>query len=54
MNSVEICWLNDIQDSSSDPLAYIQLVNGGSSNEIIWSAQGGFCGELIHTISFDV
>ena len=54
-NSAEICWLNDIQDSSGDPSAYIQLVNGGSSNEIIWSAQGiGFCGELIHTISFDV
>lgn len=54
-NSSEICWINDINDALGDPNGYVQLVNGGNTNEIIWSEQGtGFCGELVHTISFDV
>jgi gliding motility-associated-like protein len=54
-NSAEICWISDIQDQSTNSNDYILIANGSSSNEIVWSNQGlGFCGDLIHTISFDV
>jgi gliding motility-associated-like protein len=54
-NSAEICWLTSISNQNNEPDGYFQLVNGGTTNEIIWSEQVlGFCGELIHTISFDV